>query len=275
MSSNIDLSKPLMPKATAVWLIEHTSLTFSQIAKFCDLHDFEVESIANKPTVIGKSPVKDGLLTQKEIDRCQDDPTADLKSSKRDDIPPPRSRSKGPRYTPVSKRGDKPDAVAYMLKYHPEVSDAQITKLIGTTKNTIQKIRDKSHLNMSNIRPRHPAELGLCNYEELDQASRKGLKAQGKDPDEVGKDVMVNHEEEKQESQKSGTGFDFSNFLGSAGRRQPTAEETIKPHNTSEEDDDDASEDHMSGSIQISKEESSNLIEEVFGSGDEDSSDRD
>ena len=220
MVAKVDLSKPLMPKATAIWLIENTSLTFHQIAEFCELHEFEVESIANKPTIIGKSPIKEGLLKLEEIERCQDDPSASLKSEKRKDIPAPRTRSKGPRYTPVSKRGDKPDAIAYVLKYHPEISDAQITKLIGTTKNTIAKIRDKSHVNIQNIRPRHPAELGLCNYEELEQASRKGLKAQGKDPDEVGKNVMVNQENENKKSvsnQDDGSGFDFSNFLGKTG----------------------------------------------------------
>mgnify|MGYP006279022677 FL=1 len=214
MSSKVDLSKPLMPKATATWLIENTSLTFHQIAQFCDLHEFEVESIANKSPVIGKSPIKEGLLDQDEIERCQKDPAANLKSIKRKDIPSPRSRSKGPKYTPVSKRGDKPDAIAYLLKYHPEISDAQITKLIGTTKNTITKIRDKTHVNMANIRPRHPAELGLCGYDELEKASHKGLKAQGKDPDTVGRDATVNHEDQKKEKEENKSGFDFSNFLG-------------------------------------------------------------
>lgn len=221
MSSKVDLSKPLMPKATAVWLIENTSLTFQQIADFCDLHEFEVESLANKPTVIGKSPIKEGLLNQEEIEKCQEDPAAELKSMKRKDIPAPRVRSKGPKYTPVSKRGDKPDAIAYLLKYHPEISDAQITKLVGTTKNTISKIRDKTHVSIQNIRPRHPAELGLCSYEELDQASRKGLKAQGKDPDaeDARKKAMTNQEDEKSGSSGNNdeSGFDFSNFLGSVG----------------------------------------------------------
>lgn len=221
MSSKVDLSKPLMPKATAVWLIENTSLTFQQIANFCDMHEFEVESQANKPTVIGKSPIKEGLLNQEEIDRCQESPSEDLISLKRKDIPAPRVRSKGPKYTPVSKRGDKPDAIAYLLKYHPEISDAQITKLIGTTKNTITKIRDKTHVSIQSIKPLHPAELGLCSYEELDQASRKGLKSQGKDPDaeDARKKAMFNQENEKSafSEQEKDTGFDFSNFLGTAG----------------------------------------------------------
>ena len=232
MVSKIDLSKPLMPKATAIWLIENTALTFGQIARFCDLHEFEVESIANKPSVIGKSPIKEGLLTQEEIDRCQDDPKADLKSLKRNDIPAPRTRSKGPRYTPVSKRGDKPDAIAYILKFHTEITDAQITKLIGTTKNTIAKIRDKSHLNIQNIRPRHPAEIGLCTYDELEQASRKGFKAQGKDPDEARQKVMDNQAEQKPEdtATQTGSGFDFSNFLGTpAGEAPSVSSDDLQP----------------------------------------------
>lgn len=221
MSTKIDLSKPLMPKATATWLIDNTKLTFAQIANFCSLLEFEVESIANKPTIVGKNPISEGLLTLEEIHRCEENVTAQLKSSKRKDIPAPRTRSKGPRYTPVAKRGDKPDGIAYILKHHSEISDAQITKLVGTTKNTIEKIRDKSHVNISNIRPRHPAELGLCTYEELDLASRKGFKAMGKDPDTINQNVMINQETSKanesedtplQPTQKSG--FDFSNFMG-------------------------------------------------------------
>ncbi len=215
----VDTSKPLMPKATAVWLIENTSLTFDQIAKFCELHAFEVESIANKGGLIGKSPIKEGILSQEEIDRCQDDVEAQLKSEKRKDIPAPKIRSKGPRYTPVSKRGDKPDGISYILKFHPEITDAQITKLIGTTKNTIESVRSKTHANIQNIRPRNPAELGLCTYEELDTASRKGLKAQGKDPDEVRRmqqEAMKREEEEQQQNDSPESGFDFSNFLGSS-----------------------------------------------------------
>ena len=249
MSAKIDLSKPLMPKATAVWLIENTALTFAQIAQFCDLLEFEVESIANKPTIIGKSPIQEGLLTQEEIDRCQDDPEKQLKSIKRKDIPAPRSRAKGPRYTPVSKRGDKPDAIAYILKHNPEISDAQITKLVGTTKNTIEKIRDKTHLNISNIRPRHPAELGLCTYEELDKASRKGLKAQGKDPDEVraAQDRARKEAAAIDDNQGRGAGgFDFSNFLGGATNpapepeAQPNIEEFFKDNFTDDQEPGDS-----------------------------------
>lgn len=215
-SLNVDTTKPLMPKASAMWLIENTALTFEQIGVFCGLHVFEVESIANKGGIMPKSPIKEGLLAQEEIDRCQNDPEARLNPVKRKDIPAPRKRAKGPRYTPVSKRGDKPDGIAFILKFHPEISDAQIVKLIGTTKKTIESIRTRSHANMQNIRPRNPADLGLCTYEELDNAYRKALKAQGKDPDEVKrqKQEQVMKEQEEESAEKTGSGFDFSNFLG-------------------------------------------------------------
>ena len=167
--------QPLMPKATAVWLVENTSLSFDQIAAFCGLHELEIRAIADGEVAIGMvglDPIVNGQLTQAEIDRCQADPTARLRMAV-SDMPQPVARSKGPRYTPVTKRGDKPDAIAYLLKEHPELSDAQICKLIGTTKPTIQAIRDKSHWNSPNLKPRSPVMLGLCSYLELDAALTK------------------------------------------------------------------------------------------------------
>ena len=167
--------QPLMPKATAVWLVENTSLSFDQIAAFCGLHELEIRAIADGEVAIGMvglDPIVNGQLTQAEIDRCQADPSARLRMAI-SDMPQPVARSKGPRYTPVTKRGDKPDAIAYLLKEHPELSDAQICKLIGTTKPTIQAIRDKSHWNSPNLKPRSPVMLGLCSYMELDAALTK------------------------------------------------------------------------------------------------------
>lgn len=167
--------QPLMPKATAVWLVENTSLSFDQIAAFCGLHELEIRAIADGEVAIGMvglDPIVNGQLTQAEIDRCQADPGARLRMAV-SDMPQPVARSKGPRYTPVTKRGDKPDAIAYLLKEHPELSDAQICKLIGTTKPTIQAIRDKSHWNSPNLKPRSPVMLGLCSYLELDAALTK------------------------------------------------------------------------------------------------------
>jgi hypothetical protein len=167
--------QPLMPKATAVWLVENTSLSFDQIAAFCGLHELEIRAIADGEVAIGMvglDPIVNGQLTQAEIDRCQADPSARLRMAV-SDMPQPVARSKGPRYTPVTKRGDKPDAIAYLLKEHPELSDAQICKLIGTTKPTIQAIRDKSHWNSPNLKPRSPVMVGLCSYLELDAALTK------------------------------------------------------------------------------------------------------
>jgi hypothetical protein len=163
---------PLMPKATAVWLVENTSLTFEQIADFCELHPLEVQAIADGEVanqMQGLDPVANGQTTAEEIDRCQADPQARLKLSPKA-LPPQVVKHKGPRYTPIAKRQDKPDAIAFLLKSHPELSDAQISKLIGTTKPTIAAVRDRTHWNSPNIKPRHPVGLGLCTIEELDQA---------------------------------------------------------------------------------------------------------
>ena len=210
----------LMPMASAVWLTDNTILTFQQIADFTGLTVIEIESIADGDIgkgIVGRDPIKHNELTQDELDRCQADLTAALVQSK-SDLPAVKVRGKGPRYTPVSKRGDKPDAIAFILKNNPEISDAQICKLVGTTKPTIEKVRDKTHPNTSAMRPRHPADLQLCTYEEFEKAVDKGLKAQGKDPEAVRAERLAAAQpapvEEKEESTDSSGGFDFSNFLG-------------------------------------------------------------
>ena len=216
--------KPMKPKATAVWLIDNTMLTFDQIGDFTGLHAIEVQALADEEVgrgIIGEDPIKNGELTQEEIAKCEKDSDRRLKMSK-DELPSVKQRAKGPRYTPVSRRNDKPDAIAYILKTHPEISEAQICKLVGTTKPTIQSVRDRTHPASSTMRPRHPAEIGLCTYEELDKASRKGLKAQGKDPDaeQAKRIAQLNAQAEPeapQEEKKSGGGFDFSNFFKGSG----------------------------------------------------------
>jgi uncharacterized protein len=163
---------PLMPKATAVWLVENTSLTFEQIADFCELHPLEIQAIADGEVanqMQGLDPVANGQTTMEEIARCQADPEARLKLSPQA-IPQQMFRHKGPRYTPIAKRQDKPDAIAFLLRNHPELSETQIQKLIGTTKPTIAAVRDRTHWNSPNIKPRHPVELGLCTMAELDEA---------------------------------------------------------------------------------------------------------
>ncbi len=166
------MARPLMPKATAVWLVENTALTFEQIAEFCDLHLLEVQAIADDEVAVGMhglDPVTNGQLVQEEIDRCAADPTARLKLAI-SDIPMPSPRPAGARYTPVSKRQDKPDAIDWLLQHHPELSDPQVSRLLGTTKTTITAVRQRTHWNASNIKPRNPVELGLCSQEELDRA---------------------------------------------------------------------------------------------------------
>ncbi|HEY4161691.1 MAG TPA: cell cycle transcriptional regulator TrcR [Dongiaceae bacterium] len=172
----------LMPKATAVWLVENTTLTFDQIGAFCNLHPLEVQGIADGEVaigIVGLDPTTNGQLTKEEIVRCEQDTTARLKMAKVS-IPLPLNRSKGPRYTPVSKRQDKPDAVAWLVRYHPELTDAQISRLIGTTKQTIAAVRDRTHWNSPNLRPRDPVLLGLCTQTDLNNAILKARKAAGK-----------------------------------------------------------------------------------------------
>lgn len=171
MSSNTSPNiKPLMPKATAVWLIENTALTFRQIGAFCGLHELEVQSIADDEVAIGMvgyDPIANGQLTKEEIERCEVDASARLRMATTR-VPRPSTRTKGPKYTPVARRGDKPDAIAWLIKHYPKLVDSQISRLIGTTKPTIGAIRDRSHWNMGNISARDPVGLGLCNRLDLD-----------------------------------------------------------------------------------------------------------
>lgn len=176
------MAQILMPKATAVWLVENTALSFDQIAAFCNMHALEVQGIADGEVavgIVGLDPVANGQLTREEISRCEADPAARLVAIQKD-TPMPQRRSKGPRYTPVSKRQDKPDAVAWMIRHHPELSDAQISRLVGTTKATIAAVRDRSHWNHANLRPRDPVLLGLCTQTDLNAAILKARKAAGK-----------------------------------------------------------------------------------------------
>ena len=168
--------KPLMPHATASWLIDNTGLSFTQIADFCGLHILEVQAMADDlagSKYTGRDPVHSGELTHEEIEKGQADANYALVMQK---APVDVSRTKGPRYTPVSKRQDKPDGIAWIIKNHPEISDAQIGRLIGTTRNTINAIRERSHWNIQNITPKDPVTLGLCSQRELDAAVAKAAK---------------------------------------------------------------------------------------------------
>jgi uncharacterized protein len=176
------MAYPLMPHATASWLVDNTALTFDQIAEFCGLHILEVQAIADDTAatkLTGRDPVRAHELTMDEIERAQADTSYRMKMARE---PEAATRTKGPRYTPVSKRSDKPDGIAWIVRNHPEVSDGQIGKLIGTTRNTIGAIRDKSHWNIANIVPKDPVTLGLCSQRELDAAIAKAAKAAGMAP---------------------------------------------------------------------------------------------
>ena len=166
------MSSPLMPKATAVWLIDKTSLTFEQVADFVGMHPLEVQAIADGEVaqgIIGYDPVANGQVTREEIARCEGEASARLVMAA-PSTPVPKGRGKGARYTPVSKRQDKPNGIAWLLRNHPELSVAEIGKLLGTTKDTIAKVRDKTHWNSANIKPRDPVILGLCSQGDLNAA---------------------------------------------------------------------------------------------------------
>ncbi len=174
--------RPLMPIATAVWLIDNTSLTFDQIAEFCGLHPLQVRGIADGDVgagVRGIDPITTHQLTRDEIEKGQADPDYRLKISRPKTIIAEKPR-KGPRYTPVSKRQNRPDAIAWVVRNHPEISDAQIAKLLGTTKTTIQAVRDRTHWNSSNIQPQDPVGLGLCTQIDLDTVVRKAAAKRAK-----------------------------------------------------------------------------------------------
>jgi hypothetical protein len=164
------MTAPLMPKATAVWLIDNTSLSFEQIADFCSMHPFEIQSIADADIggyIVGQDPILSGQLTAEEIARCEQSSTARLQLSEKAKKHTDTKKKKASRYTPVARRQDKPDAISWLLKHCPNVTDLQIVRLIGTTKSTIASLRTRSHWNAANIRPRDPVLLGLCTQTEL------------------------------------------------------------------------------------------------------------
>jgi hypothetical protein len=165
----------LMPKATAVWLVDNTSLTFEQIADFCGLHPLEVKGIADGEVardIRGADPIANGQLTREELDKAGTNPAYRMKAHKSRHAELLKPVKKGPRYTPVSRRQDRPDAIAWFVRNHPEVSDAQVAKILGTTKSTIDQVRDRTHWNSANIKPVDPVTLGLVTQLELDAVVR-------------------------------------------------------------------------------------------------------
>jgi hypothetical protein len=164
------MRKPLMPKATASWLIENTSLSFNQISNLVGLHLLEVQAIADDEVSSGmlpRNPIENGELTKDEIIRCEKNQNLHLKI-KISEIPLPQSKTKGAKYTPLSKRADKPNGIYWLVKNFPDLPDAKMCKIIGTTKKTVQSIKDRSYWNIQNLRAQNPSELGLCSREELE-----------------------------------------------------------------------------------------------------------
>ncbi len=165
------MTLPLMPKATAVWLIDKTALTFDQIAEFCGMHPLEVQAIADGEVaqgIMGYDPVANSQVTAQDIQRCEADSSARLRILASANPAPKKAR--GGRYTPVAKRNDRPDAIAFLIRNYPQLSELQLSKLLGTTKETIQKVRERSHWNSANIKPRDPVILGLCKQSDLNDA---------------------------------------------------------------------------------------------------------
>jgi hypothetical protein len=179
---------PLMPKATAVWLVENTGLTFRQIADFCHLHELEVKGIADGDVaagIKGMDPITGGQLSRDEIEKGEKNADYRLKMlESKVNIQVQKSTS-GPRYTPVSRRGDRPDAIAWLLRYHPELPDSAVMKLVGTTKSTIASVRERSHWNAANIKPVDPVSLGICSQLDLDFAVQRAARKAGKPANEA------------------------------------------------------------------------------------------
>jgi len=185
-----DMAKPLMAKATAVWLVDNTTLSFKQIADFCGMHELEVQGIADGDVaagVKGFDPIANNQLTQDEIDKAEADPLHKL-TLKFNPAASGEEKRRGPRYTPLSKRQDRPNSILWLVKFHPELADAQIAKLVGTTKPTIQSIRERTHWNIANMQPIDPVALGLCKQSELDAAVQKAAAKRAKEGEAMGDD---------------------------------------------------------------------------------------
>ncbi|MFY0692893.1 MAG: DUF1013 domain-containing protein [Paracoccaceae bacterium] len=199
------MANPIMAKATAVWLVDNTMLTFKQIADFCGLHELEVQGIADGDVaagVKGFDPIANNQLTQEEIDKGLNDPLYKLQLKYNAAAEGEQVR-RGPRYTPLSKRQDRPASILWLVKFHPELSDGQISKLVGTTKPTINAIRERTHWNIQNIQPIDPVALGLCKQSELDAAVQKANAKKAKEGD-----VMSDDERRKLVSTEQSLGAD-------------------------------------------------------------------
>jgi len=221
------MAKPLMAKATAVWLVDNTTISFKQIADFVGMHELEIQGIADGDVaagVKGFDPIANNQLTQEEIDRAEKDP-AHMLQLKHNPAAQGEEKRRGPRYTPLSKRQDRPNAILWLVKFHPELADAQIARLVGTTKPTIQSIRDRTHWNISNMQPVDPVALGLCKQSELDEAVQKAAVKKAREGETMGDD-----ERRKLLSTEQSLGMD-------AEPKMPTAIEGLETFSLSREDE--------------------------------------
>jgi len=213
----------LMPKATAIWLVDNTSLSFRQIAEFCGLHELEVTAIADGEAaqgIKGVDPVLTGQLTREEIERGQNDSAHKLKLAEPKVKIPATKKRKGPRYTPVSRRQDRPNAIAWLLRYHPELKDAAIMRLVGTTKTTINSIRERTHWNAANLQPMDPVTLGLCSQIDLDMEVQAAAK--DRPPEAVAEGArLLSPDESVEEAEREP---DLASTFGDTGESMPEPE---------------------------------------------------
>lgn len=246
------MNKPIMAKATAVWLVDNTTLTFRQIADFCGMHELEVQGIADGDVaagVKGFDPIANNQLDPSEIEKGEADPSYRLRL-KFNPAAVGEEKRRGPRYTPLSKRQDRPAAILWLVKFHPELSDGQIATLVGTTKPTIQSIRERTHWNISNIQPIDPVALGLCKQSELDAAVQKAAKKKAAEgglmsDDERRKLVSTEQSLEMETEPRLPTAIaGLENFTLSRGREEredpvPDADSFFNLPGAGDEDEDD------------------------------------
>lgn len=230
------MSKLLHPKATAVWLVDNTTISFKQIADFVGMHELEIQGIADGDVaagVKGFDPIANNQLTQDDIDNAQNDPLFKLKV-KFNAAAQGEEKRRGPRYTPLSKRQDRPASILWLVKFHPELSDGQIGKLVGTTKPTIQAIRERTHWNIANIQPIDPVALGLCKQSELDAVVQKAAAKKAAEGA-----VMSDDERRKLVSTEQSLGME-------AEPKIPTAIEGLETFSLGDDEDDDKSDEDFS-----------------------------
>ena len=200
------MNLPLMPKATAIWLVENTSLSFRQIANFCGMHELEIKGIADGEVgagIKGLNPVTNNQLTKEEIERCSEDSELELQIITNEISAKTEQSKKKKKYTPLSKRQDRPDAVYWLIRNHPELKDSQVARLVGSTKSTIDAIRNRTHWNMANIRPQDPIGLGLCRQIELDEAiakAERSMKRAQKKKEKEERDRLAQSNEDNQDN---------------------------------------------------------------------------